>query len=57
MKVKKILLAAVVSAIALPPSGSLFAQGLALEEIVVKSRKDSYVIEDILSVKKNTLSI
>ena len=29
----------------------------ALEEIVVKSKKDSYIIEDILSVKKNTLSI
>tara|TARA_Y200000002_G_C22212706_1_gene468168 strand:- start:128 stop:517 length:390 start_codon:yes stop_codon:yes gene_type:complete len=29
----------------------------ALEEIVIKSRKDSFVIEDILSIKKNTLSI
>ena len=38
MKVKKLLLAAVVTAIALPPSGS-FAQGLALAEIVVTARK------------------
>ena len=29
----------------------------ALEEIVIKSKKDSFVIEDILSIKKNTLSV
>ena len=50
MKIKKLLLAAVVTAIALPPSGS-FAQGLALEEIVVTARKrDENIYEIPVSV-------